>query len=170
MRRSYIRLWYIFLTVFKIFSKILKKKYFPCVSGELNNSVLLLVSRLLRRLLMCSYYHYDVILCKKFWIIRTIHPEVFLGNCFLKLCSKFTGDHPCQSVISIKLQSNFNEITLRHGCCPVNLMYIFRTLFLKNTSGRLLRIIQKTIHLSVKHLLFYKTPVVLIYYWLSLND
>ena len=26
------------------------------------------------------------------------------------------------------LQSNFIEITLRHGCLPVNLLYIFRTL------------------------------------------
>ena len=30
------------------------------------------------------------------------------------------------------------EITLRHGCSPVNLLHIFRTPFLKNTSGRLL--------------------------------
>ena len=35
---------------------------------------------------------------------------------------------------------NFNkvEITLRHGCSPVNLLYISRTFFLKNTSERLL--------------------------------
>ena len=30
------------------------------------------------------------------------------------------------------------EITLRHGCSPVNLLHIFRTTFLKNTSGWLL--------------------------------
>ena len=30
------------------------------------------------------------------------------------------------------------EITLRHGCSPVNLLHIFRTTFLNNTSGRLL--------------------------------
>ena len=36
------------------------------------------------------------------------------------------------------MQSNFFEITLRHGCSPVNLLHIFRTLFLKNTSGQLL--------------------------------
>ena len=41
----------------------------------------------------------------------------------LKICSKFTGEHPCPSVISIKFQSNFIEITFRHGCissdkCP----------------------------------------------------
>ena len=34
--------------------------------------------------------------------------------------------------------SNFIEITLRHGCSPVNLLHIFRTLFPKNTSGWLL--------------------------------
>ena len=33
---------------------------------------------------------------------------------------------------------NFIEITLRHGCSPVNLLYIFRTPFTKNTSERLL--------------------------------
>ena len=36
------------------------------------------------------------------------------------------------------MQSNFIEITLRRGCSPVNLLHIFRTSFLKNTSGRLL--------------------------------
>ena len=32
-----------------------------------------------------------------------------------EICSKFTGKHPCRSVISIKLQRNFIEITPRHG-------------------------------------------------------
>ena len=40
--------------------------------------------------------------------------------------------------ISIKLQSNFIEITLRHGRSPVNLLHIFRTPFPKNNPGRLL--------------------------------
>ena len=26
---------------------------------------------------------------------RSRHPEVFPGNCVLKICSKFTGEHPC---------------------------------------------------------------------------
>ena len=52
----------------------------------------------------------------------------------LKICSKFTGDHPCRG----NLQSNFIEIALPHGCSPVNLLYIFRTPFSKNNSGRLL--------------------------------
>ena len=61
--------------------------------------------------------------------------EVFLGKVVLKICSKITGEHPCRSAISIKLLSNFFEITLRHGCSPVNLLHIFRTPFPKDTSG-----------------------------------
>ena len=64
---------------------------------------------------------------------RSSHPEVFLEKGVLKICSKFTGEHPCQSAISINI-----DIALRHGCSPVNLLHIFRTTFLKNTSGRLL--------------------------------
>ena len=44
---------------------------------------------------------------------------------------------PMSKWISIKLLCNFIEITLRHGCSPVNLQHIFRTPFPKNTSGRL---------------------------------
>ena len=69
---------------------------------------------------------------------RSSPPEVFLGKGVLKICSKFTGEHPCRSAISIKLQSNFLEIALQQGCSPVNLLHIFRTPFPKNTSGRLL--------------------------------
>ena len=61
--------------------------------------------------------------------------EVFLGKGVLKIYSKFTGKHPCRSAISTKLQSNFIEITLRHGCSIVNLLHIFKTLFYKNTFG-----------------------------------
>ena len=64
--------------------------------------------------------------------------EVFLGKGVLKICSKFTGEHPCRGAISIKLQSNFIEIALRHGCSPVNLQHNFKTPFLENLSGWLL--------------------------------
>ena len=91
-------------------------------------------------------------LCKS---SRSSRPEVFLGKVVLKICTKFTGEHSCRSVISIKLLCSFIEIKLRHGCSPVNLLrilkqfywnhtpawvllHIFRTIFLKNTSGRLL--------------------------------
>ena len=69
---------------------------------------------------------------------RSSYPQVFLGNCVLKICSKFTGENPCRSAISIKLQSNFIEITLRRGRSPGNLQHIFRTPFLKNISEWLL--------------------------------
>ena len=38
---------------------------------------------------------------KTFTNVRSSHPEVFLGKDVLKTCSKFTGDHPCRSTISI---------------------------------------------------------------------
>ena len=69
--------------------------------------------------------------------ITSSQPKVFPGKRVLKICSKFTGEHPCRSAISIKLQSNFIKIALRYGC-SVNLLNVFRTPFLKNTSGRLL--------------------------------
>ena len=70
--------------------------------------------------------------------LRSSRPEVFLRKSSLKICRKFTGEHPCRNVISIKLLCNFIEIALRHGCSPVNLLHIFRAPFIKNTSGRLL--------------------------------
>ena len=69
---------------------------------------------------------------------RSSRPEVFLRKGVLKICSKFTGEHPCRSAISIKLQNRFIEITLWHGWSPVNLWHIFKTPFPKNTSGWLL--------------------------------
>ena len=70
---------------------------------------------------------------------RSSYPRVFLGKGALEIiCSKFTGEHPCRSMISIKLQSNFIEIALRHGFSPVKLLHIFRTPFSQNTSGPLL--------------------------------
>ena len=70
--------------------------------------------------------------------LRSSRPEVFLRKAVPKICSKFTGEQPCRNAISIKLQSNFIEIALRHGCSPVNLLHIFRTLFPRNTSEWLL--------------------------------
>ena len=92
-----------------------------------------LVSRLAMRALVhrLSVRNY----CNK---IRSSHPEVFFEKGVLKICSKSTGEHPCRSVISIKLLCNFIEIALRHGCSPVNLLHIFRTPFPRNTSGWLL--------------------------------
>ena len=62
---------------------------------------------------------------------RSSRLVVFLAKGILKTCSKFTGEHPRQSVISIKLLCNFIEIALRHGWSPANLLHIFRTPFLR---------------------------------------
>ena len=68
---------------------------------------------------------------------------MFLGKGILKIYSKFTGKHLCRSAISIELQSNFIEITLRHGFSPVNLLHIFRTPFPNKTPGLLLLTLAK---------------------------
>ena len=62
--------------------------------------------------------HWD----KYYTLIRDV-----INRCFEK-CSKFT-EHPCRSVISIKLLCNFIEITLWRGCFSVNALHIFRTTF-----------------------------------------
>ena len=54
---------------------------------------------------------------------------MFLGKGVLKICSKFTGEHPCQSVISIMLPSNVIENTVQQEDSPVNLLHILRTPF-----------------------------------------
>ena len=58
----------------------------------------------------------------------------------LKICSKFTGEHPCRSVISINLQSNF-----------------FRTPYPRNTCGWLLLLLL-IIVLKVKRKNLYNLP------------
>ena len=72
------------------------------------------------------------------FVFSSSPPVMFLGKGVLKICSKFTPEHPCRSVISIKLHSNFIEIILGHACFPVTLLHIFSTHFYKNTSGELL--------------------------------
>ena len=67
--------------------------------------------------------------CFKFSSSRSSPSELFLGKVFLKIIIKFTEEHPCRSVISIKFASNVTEITLWHGCSPVNMLHIFRTSF-----------------------------------------
>ena len=75
-------------------------------------------------------------------LFRTIPTEEFsqkgVLEVVLTICSKFTGQHPSWSVISIKLLCNYIEITLPHGCFLVNLLRIVRTTFPKNTSEGLL--------------------------------
>ena len=59
--------------------------------------------------------------------IKSGRSEVPLVKGVLEIRSKFTGEHPCRSAI-----------TLQHEYSPVNLLHIFRTPFLRSTSGWLL--------------------------------
>ena len=68
-------------------------------------------------------------------IFRRSCLEIFCEKGVSKISSKFTGEQPCQSVISIKLLCSFILITLCHGCSTLDLLQIFRTPFPKNTSG-----------------------------------
>ena len=67
--------------------------------------------------------------CFKFSSSGSSPSELFLGKAVLKIIIKLTEEHPCRSVISIKFASNVTEITLWHGCSPVNMLHIFRTSF-----------------------------------------
>ena len=58
---------------------------------------------------------YDRVKTKEDEINISSRLEVFLAIGYLKICSKFTGEHSCQSVISIKL--------LR---CSENMQQIYR--------------------------------------------
>ena len=96
-------------------------------------------------------------------ICRSSPLEVFLGKGVLTIYSKFTREYPYRSVISkvwipkcdfrsVNVHTEvWNhtsakcEITLRHGCCPVNLLHIFRTPFLKNTFAGLLLYLQSSL-------------------------
>ena len=56
-------------------------------------------------------------------IFKKSRPELFLGEGVLKICWKFTGEHPCRSAISIKLVCKFFVIAILHGCSPLNLLF-----------------------------------------------
>ena len=61
---------------------------------------------------------------------RSIHPGVqphLLKKVVLKICSKFTGEHPCRSVISIKLKSRFGMVALLYICCRFSEHLFLRT-------------------------------------------
>ena len=47
-----------------------------------------------------SYYFFP----ERCPIFRSSQPEVFLRKGVLKICSKFTGEHPCRNVFSFKEQ------------------------------------------------------------------
>ena len=79
--------------------------------------------------------------CKKLgigYIQKQPSKGVLIKRCSGNMQQIYMREHPCRSVISIKLKSNFIETTLRHGWSPVDLLHTFKTSFNKNTSGGLL--------------------------------
>ena len=65
---------------------------------------------------------------------RSRHPEVFLGKGVLKICSKFTGEHPCRSAIVKQLY--WNRTSAWVFCCKF--AAYFQNTFFRNSSGWLL--------------------------------
>ena len=87
-----------------------------------------------------------------FWVFNApLHsvPDVFIPL-YNSLCKPLVPGVPLVPA----LLCNFIEISLRHGCSPVNLLHIFRTPFPKNTSGELF--------LCCKHLLLAFTTFVIL--------
>ena len=89
-----------------------------------------------------------------FVVYESSPPELFLGKDLLKIFSKFTVEHPCWSVISIRLLCNFIEIALGHQCYPVNLLHIFRTPFYKNTFEGLLLLVTGWRYALASHIIY----------------
>ena len=113
---------------------------FTLIKGMKNVIVIIWLSRYSSRILKTMEKKYKIeytVKLVQYMKLRSSHPEVFLEKGVLKICSKFTGKRPCQSAVSIKFLCKFIAIALWHWCSPVNLLHIFRTPFLKNTSGRL---------------------------------
>ena len=69
---------------------------------------------------------------------RSSRPDVFWRKGVLKICSKFTGEQLCRSEISTKLQTTLLKSHFSMDVLLLNLVHIFKTPFLKSTSGWLL--------------------------------
>ena len=130
-------------TIFYINCKI--PSYILIVSKQYNwqhdllNQAIEDVSKLKSELLLLGNFNYPNINWEKLYVshtpehcaskFRSSHPGVFLRKgVHIFICSKYTGEHPCRSAISIKLRR----------CSPVSFLDIFRPPFPMNTSGRLL--------------------------------
>ena len=59
--------------------------------------------------------------------VRSSRPEVFLWKGVLIICSKLTGEHPCQSAIATLLSSHFGMSVLLQICCILSEHLFLRT-------------------------------------------
>ena len=88
--------------------------------------------------------------------IRSSHQRCSVKKGVLRKFAKFTGKHLCQSHFLNKV-ADFRPATLIkkrlwHRCFPVNFTNFLRTLFLQNTSGRLLLTNSTISYLSVRQI------------------
>ena len=133
LQRSYLRGFFCRISCLELFSSVFKKHFWRSlqwsldftVSIELGESAFVLERNLNRFTQVPSSYNDDIMSILKVnldWMeafessCSSIFQEVFLLIGVPKICSKFTEEHPFGSVISIKLEINFIEITLPHGC------------------------------------------------------
>ena len=63
-----------------------------------------------RRGLDMKHYSQPAKLEFLFIICRSSCPVVILEKVVLKICSKFTGEHPCRSAIPVKLHFNIGDL------------------------------------------------------------
>ena len=84
--------------------------------------------------LSSDYSVYYILLHVLHCIFRSSRPDVFLVKGVPKNKQQIYRGTLLRKH-DFNLQSNFIEITLWHGCSPVNLLHIFKTPFSKNTSG-----------------------------------
>ena len=70
-----------------------------CVSSDISKLYGNTRGRFLEVFLESRKYLLEMFL-RRTQLYRSSPPEMFLGKCILKICSKFTGKHPCRSVIS----------------------------------------------------------------------
>ena len=115
---------------------VICRKCFAIV--KIPNNFFLISFTLLYRFYYFLFFSIGV-LCEYSYLVV---PRKTWKLCMMRICSKFTGEPPSRS-----WKSNFVEIVFWHWGSPENLLHIFRTPFLKNTSGRLLLyFIEKSIH------------------------
>ena len=106
----------------------------------------MIITLVIRKIMLCYYSRFinlkllnyetqvHVIKYHKFFygnLYRSSHPEMFLGKGFLKISSKFTREHLCRSMISIKLLcSTFSWEYLRTAAYDV--LFVTKHFFFGN--------------------------------------
>ena len=89
----------------------------------------ILLTEILRR-----YIRVTEVLLSGWWNFSNIEKQSTKGGImkrYSKNMQQIYGEQRCTSVISIRLQSHFIEITFSYGCSPVSLLHICRTSFLQ---------------------------------------